>query len=93
MRLIIKRVVSKKTKKNNLFNRCFEGKVAMISGAGQGIGKQIVLDLYSEGAKIAAFDINEEQVCAKKAWQFLPVRVRIRQRLATSLTPIPHTGG
>ncbi len=62
MRSIIKRVVSKKTKKNNLFKRCFEGKVAMISGAGQGIGKQIVLDLYSEGAKIAAFDINEEQV-------------------------------
>ena len=55
-------MVSKKTKKNNLFNRCFEGKVAMISGAGQGIGKQIVLDLYSEGAKIVAFDINEEQV-------------------------------
>jgi hypothetical protein len=34
-----------------------------------------------------------QRVCAKKAWQFLPVRVRIRQRLATSLTPKPHTGG
>ncbi|MHC2995047.1 MAG: glucose 1-dehydrogenase [Candidatus Atribacteria bacterium] len=49
-------------KEDNLFKRCFEGKVAMVSGAGQGIGKQIVLDLYSEGAKIVAFDINEEQV-------------------------------
>jgi len=28
-----------------------------------------------------------------EAWQFLPVRVRIRQRVATSLTPIPHSGG
>lgn len=34
-----------------------------------------------------------KRVCAKKAWQFLPVRVRIRQRLAASLTPIPHTRG
>lgn len=33
------------------------------------------------------------RVCAKKAWQFLPVRVRIRQRLAASLTPIPHARG
>ncbi|HER25091.1 MAG TPA: glucose 1-dehydrogenase [Candidatus Atribacteria bacterium] len=62
MRLILKRVVHKKTKEDNLFKRCFEGKVAIISGAGQGIGKQIALDLYSEGAKIAAFDIKEEQV-------------------------------
>lgn len=49
-------------KEDILFKRCFEGKVAMVSGAGQGIGKQVVLDLYSEGAKIVAFDINEEQV-------------------------------
>jgi hypothetical protein len=28
-----------------------------------------------------------------EAWQFLPVRVRIRQRVATSLTPIPHSEG
>lgn len=27
-----------------------------------------------------------------EAWQFLPVRVRIRQRLAASLTPILHVG-
>ena len=62
MRLIIKRVVNKKTKKNNLFKGCFDGKIALISGAGQGIGKQVLFDLYSEGAKIAAFDINKEQV-------------------------------
>ena len=29
---------------------------------------------------------------SSKVWQFLPVKVRIRQRLATSLTPIPHVG-
>jgi len=62
VRLIIKRVVNKKTKKNNLFKGCFDGKIALISGAGQGIGKQVLFDLYSEGAKIAAFDINKEQV-------------------------------
>jgi len=36
---------------------------------------------------------NNKKVCAKKAWQFLPVKVRIGQRLAASLTPIPHTRG
>jgi len=34
-----------------------------------------------------------KRVCAKKAWQFLPVKVRIGQRLAASLTPIPHARG
>lgn len=57
-----KKEIRKKMKEDILFKRCFEGKVAIVSGAGQGIGKQIILDLYSEGAKIVAFDINEEQV-------------------------------
>ena len=40
---------------------------------------------------------NKKEVnimCApSEAWQFLLVKVQIRQRLAISLTPIPRVGG
>lgn len=38
----------------------FEGKVAVITGAGQGIGKGIALRLAKDGANIAVVDINPE---------------------------------
>jgi len=49
--------------------------------------------MLEKGDKYIPIYIEIKRVCAKKAWQFLPVRVRIRQRLAASLTPIPHTRG
>ena len=36
----------------------FEEKVAIVTGAGQGMGRQVALDLAAEGAKIVACDIN-----------------------------------
>ncbi len=38
----------------------FEGKVALITGAGQGIGRQIAIDLAEEGAKVIVCDIKAE---------------------------------
>jgi len=35
----------------------FEKKVAVVTGAGQGMGKQVVLDLAAEGAKVVVSDI------------------------------------
>jgi len=49
-------------KNNSIFEGQFEGKVAIVSGAGQGIGKQIVSDLFDGGAKIIAVDIKDEQL-------------------------------
>ncbi|MCP4755029.1 MAG: SDR family oxidoreductase [Proteobacteria bacterium] len=37
-----------------------EGKVAIVTGGGQGIGEGIVLCLAEEGADVAVFDINRE---------------------------------
>ena len=40
--------------------RRFEGKVAIVTGGVQGIGRAIVLRLASEGAKVAFIDLQEE---------------------------------
>jgi len=38
----------------------FEGKVAIVTGGGGGIGSAVCLRLASEGAKVGVFDVNEE---------------------------------
>ncbi|MFC2067257.1 SDR family NAD(P)-dependent oxidoreductase [Chloroflexota bacterium] len=38
----------------------FQDKVAIVTGAGQGMGRAIALGLAKEGAAVAALDINEE---------------------------------
>jgi NAD(P)-dependent dehydrogenase (short-subunit alcohol dehydrogenase family) len=40
----------------------FDGKVALVTGAGSGIGEAIAVQLAAEGAKVVATDINLESV-------------------------------
>jgi len=39
-----------------------EGKVAIVTGAGRGIGRGIALELAAQGAKVVLWDISEESV-------------------------------
>jgi len=50
------------------FQKRFEQKVAVVTGAGQGMGRQVALDLAAEGARVVVSDIIEEfieKVCAE----------------------------
>ncbi len=40
----------------------FVDKVAIITGAGQGMGRQVALDMHAEGAKIVVADIVDEHI-------------------------------
>ena len=39
-----------------------QGKVAIVTGGGNGIGRQVVLELLSRGARVAAVDIRQESL-------------------------------
>jgi len=47
--------------------RRFEGKAAIVTGAGRGIGRAIVERLTADGAKVAALDMNIEDAVASGA--------------------------
>ncbi len=51
------------------------GKVALVTGAGQGIGKSIALKFAAEGADLALFDINRE-TCTETAEESKDLGVR-----------------
>lgn len=55
-----------------------QAKVAVVTGAGSGIGKELILQLASLGYGIAAADINEEQlaVAAREASQLTNAQVK-----------------
>ncbi|WP_223067433.1 SDR family oxidoreductase [Paenibacillus caui] len=40
----------------------FQGKTAIVTGAGSGIGKATAIKLAREGAKVALFDLNDERI-------------------------------
>ena len=47
-------------KLENMVSRKLEGKVALVSGSGRGIGREIALKLASEGAKLVINDLDPE---------------------------------
>ncbi|ADP83364.1 SDR family NAD(P)-dependent oxidoreductase [Pseudofrankia inefficax] len=54
----------------------FEGKVALITGAGSGMGRATTIRLASEGASVLAIDINEGALVETKTLADGPVSLR-----------------
>ena len=47
---------------NNDSKKCFKDKIAIITGAADGMGRRVALDMAAEGAKISAVDINKKGI-------------------------------
>lgn len=65
------------------------GKVALISGAGQGIGLALARELYTQGARLALIDINAETLGAAMTQfnraQVMTLEADVRDRTAMAL--------
>ena len=57
----------------------FEGKLAVVTGGGSGIGRELVRQLADQGCSVAACDLNAETVAAAAAaaWATAPAGVRV----------------
>jgi short-subunit dehydrogenase len=69
------------------------GMVCVVTGAGNGIGREVVLDLLGRGAKVAGIDINKEwleetaSLAGSTADNFLALPVDITDRKAVLALP------
>ena len=48
------------TKKGNFMKKKLEGKVALITGSGRGIGKELALMLAKDGARVVVNDLDSD---------------------------------
>lgn len=70
-----------------------QGKVFVVTGAGNGIGREVTLGLLSRGALVAGLDVNEEWLSETSAKagadgeRFLPVTIDITNRRSVLALP------
>ncbi len=70
----------------------FKGKVVVVTGGGNGIGRQVVLELLLRGARVAAVDMREESLeetigLANSGDRLVTFPVDVTDRIATMALP------
>jgi len=59
--------------------KSFDGKLAVVTGGGSGMGRELVLQLVSDGCSVATCDVNAESIAetVSRAQSLAPVEVRV----------------